>query len=456
MYYGLMSHTLSFSDDDCMDEPVPRRQREAAPPAPPRLRRADRFQMLMRPCSLEELLPRDHDARTVWSVVSSWDLSQFLDTIRARGEDPGRAATDPRILIALWLYAATQGVASARELDRLCRQSDPYRWICGDVSINYHTLSDFRVGHKEALDNLLTQMLTVLIHAEVVSVERIAQDGTRVRVSAGTSSFKRRDTLEQARQKAQAHLKIIERQAERLEDETTTRKKKAQHRAAKEKLERIEEALKQLAEVERAKAEQKDKPSKKNEPRASTTDPDTRFMRMPDRGTRPALNVQLAVDTGSRAIVGSDVTNAGSDAGLSEPMREGVQERTDQKVKEQLIDGGFVKLEAIDQAAAAGTTVYMPVPKSRKKGCDPHQPKKGDSESVAAWRKRMGTDEAKAIYKERGSTIETVNGELKASGGLGQFNVRGLEKTRCVVLWVWSVLAYNMVHFGSTLVGLVR
>ena len=453
MYYGLMSHTLPFSADDCVDEPVSRRQREAAPPAPPRLRRADRLQMLMRPCSLEELLPRDHDAGTVWSVVSSWDLSLFLETIRARGEDPGRAATDPCILIALWLYAATQGVASARELDRLCRESDPYRWICGGVSMNYHTLSDFRVGHKDALDGILTQMLTVLIQAQVVSVERIAQDGTRVRVSAGASSFKRRDTLEQARQKAEAHLKIIEGQADRLE-ETTVRKKKAQHRAAKEKLGRIEEALKQLAEVERAKAEQKDKPSKKNEPRASTTDPVTRFMRMPDHGTRPALNVQLAVDTGSRAIVDLDVTNAGSDAGQSEPMREGVQERTDQKVKEQLIDGGFVKLEAIDQAAAAGTTVYMPVPKSRKKGCDPHQPKKGDSESVAAWRKRMGTDEAKAIYKKRSSTIETVNGELKTHRGLGQFNVRGLEKTRCVVLW--SVLAYNMVHFGSTLVGLVR
>jgi len=448
-----MSQTPLFFDDDCVDEPAPPRQREAGPPAPPRLRRANRRQVTMRPCSLEELLPHDHDARTVWSLVSSWDLSRFLETIRARGEDPGRAATDPCILIALWLYAATQGVASARELDRLCRESDPYRWICGGVSGNYHTLSDFRVGHKEALDDLLTQMLTVLIQAQVVSVDRIAQDGTRVRVSAGAGSFKRRDTLEQARQKAQAHLEIIERQADRLE-ETTVRKSKAQHRAAKEKLERIEEALKQLSEVERAKAQQKDKPSKKNEPRASTTDPDTRFMRMPDRGTRPALNVQLAIDTASRAIVDSDVTNAGSDAGLSEPMRENVQERTEHKVKEQLLDGGFVKLEAIDQAAADGTTVYMPVPKTRKEGSDPHQPKKGDSEAVAAWRKRMGTTEAKAIYKERGSTIETVNAELKTQRGLGPFNVRGLNKARCVVLW--SVLAYNVVHFGSTLVELVK
>lgn len=320
------------------------------------------------------------------------------------------------------------------------------------MSVNYHTLSSFRVEHKEALDDLLTQMLAVLIQAGVVSVSRIAQDGTRVRVSAGIGSFKRRDTLEQARQKARDHLKIIERQADRLEEDTTARKKKAQHRAAREKLERIEEALKQLAEVEQAKAEQKDKPSKKNQPRASTTDPDTRFMRMPDGGTRPAVNVQLAADTGSRFIADVDVTNAGSDAGLSEPMREDVQERAEQKVDEQLLDGGYVKLEAIDQAAADDTTVYMPVPKPRKEGTDPHQPKKGDSPAVAAWRKRMGTDEAKAIYKKRSSTIETINAELKTQRGLGPFNVRGLEKIKCAVLW--SVLAYNVVHFGKMLAEL--
>jgi len=447
-----MSQILPFQDDDCMDELPPRPEPAPGPLPPPRLRRVNREQMLMRPCSLEEILPQDHDARTVWTIVTSWDLTQFLDTIRARGEDPGRAATDPRILIALWLYAATQGVASARELDRLCRELGPYLWICGGVTVNYHTLSSFRVGHKEALDDLLTQMLAVLIQAGVVSVSRIAQDGTRVRVSAGVGSFKRRDTLEQARQKARDHLKIIERQADRLEEDTTARKKKAQHRAAREKLERIEEALKQLAEVEQAKAEQKDKPSKKNLPLASTTAPETRFMRMPDGGTRPAVNVQLAADTGSRFIADVDVTNAGSDAGLSEPMREDVQERAEQKVDEQLLDGGYVKLEAIDQAAADDTTVYMPVPKPRKKGTDPHQPKKGDSPAVEAWRKRMGTDEAKAIYKKRSSTIETINAELKTQRGMGPFNVRGLEKIKCAVLW--SVLAYNVVHFGKRLVEL--
>jgi len=407
----------------------------------------------MRPCSLDELLADDHDARLVWQLVETWDLSRFLDTIRARGEAPGRAATDPKLLVALWLYAATQGVAGGRELARLCESSDPYRWLCGTVPVNYHMLNDFRVDHEAALEGLLTQMLAVLIHGGLVTVGRIAQDGTRVRAGAGANSFKRRDTIERSLQQAQAHLEIIKRQAERAED-ATQRRRAAEVRAAERKRDRMNQALEELAKVEQAKAQQKKKPTKSNPARASTTDPESRFMRMPDGGNRPAYNVQLAVDTDSRAIVGVDVTNAGSDAGLAEPMREQVAERTDRAVTEQLVDGGYVKLDDLDRAAAAepAVTLYMPVPKPRKKGADPHQVKKTDSDAVARWRLRMGTPQAKEIYKGRASTIETVNAELKTERGLKPFRVRGLSKVRCVSLW--CALAYNVMHFGWQMIGL--
>jgi hypothetical protein len=176
-------------------------------------------------------------------------------------------------------------------------------------------------------------------------------------------------------------------------------------------------------------------------------------MRMPDGGTRPAYNVQLAADTESRVIVGVDVTNAGSDAGLGTPMRQEVERRSGQKVEQQLLDGGYVKLNDIDRTAADGTTLYMPVPKPRKQDTDPHQPKKGDSAAVSEWRMRMGTDEAKAVYRERAATIETINGELKTERGLTQFRVRGLSRVRCVALW--SVLAYNVVHVGAALLQLL-
>lgn len=442
-----MSDTPLFPSSEGADESVPRRPVDPGPLPPPRLRRPNREQMLMRPCSLDELLPDGHDARLIWDLVQTWDLSQFLDKIQARGEMPGRAATDPRLLIALWLYAATQGVAGGRELARLCEQHDAYRWLCGSVTVNYHMLNDFRVEHEEALKNLLTQMLAVLIHGELVTVTRIAQDGTRVRAGAGANSFKRRDTIERSLQQAQAHLEIIDRQAKKAED-ATERRRAAEARAAQRKIDRLNQSLAELTKLEQAKAEQKNKPTKKNPPRASTTDPEARFMRMPDGGNRPAYNVQLSVDTQSRAIVGVDVTNAGSDAGLAEPMRDQVEEQTGGKVNEQLLDGGYVKLDELDRAAASdpAVTLYMPVPKPRKEGTDPHQPKKTDSEAVADWRQRMGTTEAKEIYKERAATIETVNAESKTHRGLKPFQVRGLSKVRCVALW--CVLAYNIMHFG--------
>jgi transposase len=443
-----MSDTPLFSDADDTGEPTGPPRPDLDPPPPPRLRLADRDQLRLVPMALDQLIPPEHDVRFVWDLVSGWDLSKFLDSIRARGTTPGRAATDPRILITLWLYASIRGVATARELARLCEESHPYLWIRGGVSVNYHSLADFRVDHREAVDDLLTQMLAVLIHSEAVSVERIAQDGTRVRVSAATKSFKKRETLEPALQKARDHLKVLQQQ-DRRGEASASRREAARMRAARERVERMEKALEELAKLEAAKAAQKDKPTKAKPPRASTTDPVTRFMRMPDGGTRPALNVQPAVATESRAIVGADVTNAGSDAGLSGPMRDQVREPTGEPVKEHLIDGGYVRLEDVDQAAESEVTVSMPVPRPRKEGTDPHQPKKTDSEAVGEWRRRMGTAEAKEIYKERASTIETVNGELKELRGLDRFRVRGLSKALSVVLW--CVLAYNIVHLRAAL-----
>src|SRR5437867_4214921 len=381
------------------------------PEAGPRLRIPDRQKLLVQPRTIDDLVGPDHPVRMVWEIVSRWDLTAFLETIKARGSHPGRAATDPRLLIALWLYAYSQGVGSGRELTELCTEDDPYQWLCVGVSLNDHTLNDFRVGHEEALDDLLTQLLAVLSEAGVVAVERIAQDGTRVRASAGAKSFKERPTLEEHLRAAREHLEAVKRAA--ADPGGSARQGAARLRAAREHLERLARAMEELEKVKRAKAAQKKKPSKENPPRASTTDPEARVMRMPDGGMRPAYNMQLATDVESRAIVGVEATNAGSDAGLDAAMRGQVEDRAEEAVEEQLLDGDYVKLEAIDRAAAEGVDLYMPVPEPRKPGVDRHAPKPGDSEPVAQWRQRMATEEAKAIYKQRGSTIETINGEAK-------------------------------------------
>ena len=313
----------------------------------------------------------------------------------------------------------------------------------------YHTLNDFRVDHEEALDDLLTQMIAVLTAAQVVSVERIAQDGTRIRASAGAHSFGEKDTLEKHLEEARAHLEAVKHVA--ADPTLSAPQKAARERGARDRLERLEQALVELAKVEQAKAQQKDKPTKDHPARASSTDPEARMMRMPDGGTRPAYNLELATDCTSRALVGVEATNAGSDAGQDEPMRAQVEERADEAVEEQLIDGGFVTLEAIERATLEEVTIYAPVPTPRKAGVDRYAPKPTDSAAVAQWRQRMGTPAAKQVYKQRSSTIETINGELKTERGLGRLLVRGLRKVQCAALW--SALAYNVVHFGAILLG---
>jgi transposase len=382
-----------------MDQPLqPTPDRE-----PPRLRRPDRQQLLVQPRTLDQLVPEDHPVRAIWALVQRWDLTLFLQRIRARGERPGRAATDPQLLIALWLYATIEGIGCGRQLARTCTESDPSKWLCGGVSLNYHTLNDFRVDHEEALDDLLTQMIAVLTQAQIVSLERIAQDGTRIRASAGANSFGEKQTLEKHLEAARAHLEAVKRSA--ADPTLSAQQKAARERGARQRQERLEQALVELRKVEEAKARQKDKPTKDHPARASATDPEARMMRMPDGGTRPAYNLELAADCGSRAIVGVEMTNA----------------------------------------------VYAPVPKPRKAGVDRHVPKPRDSAAVAAWRQRMGTAAAKRLYKQRGSTIETINGELKMERGLGRLLVRGLRKVQCAALW--SALAYNVVHFGPILLG---
>jgi transposase len=418
------------------------------PNAPPRLRRPDR-QQFIQPRTIDDLVPEDHPVRAVWALVQRWDLTGFLQTIRARGEWPGRAATDPQLLIALWLYATIEGIGCGRELARLCVASDPYQWLGGGVSLNYHTLTDFRVDHEEALDDLLTQMIAVLTQAQIVSVARIAQDGTRIRASAGANSFGTRATLEKPLEAARAHLEALKQAA--ADPTQSAQQKAARERGARDRQERLEQALVELAKVEQAKAQAKDKAMKAHPARASSTEPEARMMRMPDGGTRPAYNVELATDCDSRAIVGVQVTNAGSDAGQDAAMGDQVEERADEAVEEQLMDGDFLTLEGIERAAVEEVALYVPAPKSRKPGVNPYAAKPTDSEAVAQWRQRMGTPAAQQLYKQRAWTIETINGELKTERGLGRLLVRGRRKVQCAGLW--SALAYNAVHFGPILLG---
>jgi len=409
---------------------------------------AQRHQVELIPRALDEALPPDHRARAIWEVVEKLDLSKFYERIAAREGKAGRPATDPKIFVALWLYATSEGVGSARQLARLCESQDAYRWLCGGVSVNHHTLGDFRVGHQEALDSLMTQVLAVMMQQGLVELERVTQDGTKVRASAGAASFRRQGSLEKCLEEARAQVEHAKQQKDGNDVELNARQKAAQERAARERKEKVEAALAQLPDVQETK---KRNGAKKEEARVSTTDSEARVMKMPDGGFRPAYNVQLATDVDSRVIVGVDVTNAGTDMGQLKPMLEQVEQRTGQLPHKVLVDGGFTKLEDIEHAEKKGVEVIAPVPTPRKEGIDPHAPKQGDSPEVAAWRARMGSEEAQEEYKLRAATAETVNADLKTWRGLTQVRVRGSEKVLSVVLW--AVLTYNFLRYLSLVSG---
>jgi transposase len=407
----------------------------------PRLARAERQQVEMRLAALDDLLPAEHMARVIWALVEAMDLSAWYAEIQAVEGEAGHPAIDPAILIALWLYATADGIGSARQLDRLCGEHLAYQWLAGGVSVNYHTLADFRVAHAAALDDLLTRHVAALMAEGLVSLERTAQDGIRVRASAGKGSYRRGERLEQFQAEAQARVEQLKAQAQNEPDQRSARQAAAQARAAREKLARVQQTLAELASQTQSQAKNHQKKSARRAPRASTTDPQAHIMKMPDNGFRPAYNGQVVVDTGSGIIVGVDVINQ-TDKGQVSPMVEQLQIDYGRRPAEHLVDGGFVTHADLERVAAKQVIVYAPLPKPGTPDQDPTQPRESDGPGVRAWRERMPTEAAKVIYKLRGQTVEWANAGLRQHG-LYQLRVRGLVKARAVL--VWLALLHNLV-----------
>jgi transposase len=408
----------------------------------PRLRTAVRDQIIFRSAALDDLIPLEHTVRAIWDYVVGLDLTVLLEPIKAVQHRPGRSPIDPRILLALWLYATTRAVSSARQLDALCRTDIAYQWIVGDVSVNYHTISDFRTDHGDLLNDLLTKSVAVLLSEGLVDLERVAQDGMRVRASAGASSFRRRPTLEEALAEAQEQVDALKKESEDDPTASNRRQQSARERAVRERAQRVQDALNRLPELEAKKPK-----DEKDKARCSTTDADATVMKMANGGFNPAYNVQFATDTKTQVIVGVEVLTVGSDQGQMGPMVEQIARRYDEVPGAMLVDGGFAKHEDIEAVSGpeVGCTVYAPVPKPKDPQVDRHASHAQDSEKVAQWRQRMGTEEAKAIYKERAATAECVNALARGRGML-QFLVRGVKKVRAIALW--HALAHNVLRRG--------
>src|SRR4051794_6601962 len=272
-----------------------------------RLATADRTQVRILMVDPDRLVPDDDPVRAVWMFVERLDLSAFYEPIKAVEGGAGRPPIDPKILMALWIQATLDGIGSAREVARMCEMHARYQWICGGVTPGYHRLSDFRSNSEQEFDALLTDTVAVLMHKKLVTLERVAQDGMKVRAWAGTGSFRSGKRLRELHQIAQEQVRVLKQEITQDGSAASRRRQAARERSAEDQSRRIQEALAELPEIEKRKKSKNGK--KKTEARSSTTDPDARVMKMADGGFRPALNVHLVSDTQSKVIAAVEVNN---------------------------------------------------------------------------------------------------------------------------------------------------
>jgi transposase len=399
----------------------------------PRVVEPSRAQGVIRFEIPEDTLPLDHPARVLDRVIGTLDLSRFTSEAKAVEGEAGRSILSPRMKLTLWLYGISRGVGSAREIARLTRGDDAFRWIVGDLEVSHHTLSAFRVGHEQALDQLMTDVLAGLMHKGLLPLDLVAQDGTRVRASASAPSFRTYGSLQECRCQAELHLKAVLADADN--PERTRAQQAAREAAARDFQRRVAEAIETVTALRAERGPAADFP------RASTTDADARVMKMPDGGFRPGYNVQLAVagseEGGPRTVVGLRVTNLGSDMGSITPMLADIERRTGDLPEVHLADANHARHACIETATRDGVEVVMAVP--RRTGS-----LEDASPEVAAWRERMVTEEAKRLYRARAGLVELLNAHFKARFGIDRVLVRGLPKVRCVVLL--AGLAFNLIQ----------
>lgn len=474
--------------------------------APARVKPVDRSQLIWRTVDVEHLIEEDHPARAIWAFVEQLDLKDFYAPIEAVEGGAGRTAWDPRLLVSLWIYAYSRGIGSAREIARRCSFDPAFQWLCGMSTINYHTLSDFRVGFDQGLQGLFVQVLGVLSAGGLISLERVMHDGTRIKACAAGDSFRREERL-------QAHLEAARKQIQSLEQsaqEEPTRQQAAQQRAVREREQRLAEALKELHAIGQTKREATDKQSA----RASTTDPPARIMKQSGGGYAPSYNVQLSTDAQNKIIVGTGVSQNSSDYGELTGAMQRVEQNLGRKPGQVVTDGGFTSRQNILEMAAQGIDFIGPesgpepssgqvsqrgvspefhpkafvydaqqdtyrcpagqllrhVAQDQRPGaiqhhyraelalcqncqfksqCCPQATANGrsikrtvEAVEVSQFRQKVQTAHAKEIYRQRSEVAEFPHAWIKDKLGLRQFHVRGLVKVLMEVLWV--CLTYNI------------
>jgi transposase len=338
----------------------------------PRLERVNRQQMVWRSIDVEQLIEQDHPARAIWELVGRLDLSAYHQAIAAVEGKAGRPALDPQLLISLWIYAYSEGVNSGREVAELCQFHPAYQWLTGLQEVNHHSLSTFRTAHREALEEMFTQVLGLLSAEGLVTLQRVMHDGTKIKACAGADTFRREE-------KIRVHLELARQQVKELgelgEEEGSQRVRKARERAARERQQRLELAQEELEKLRQSKVGEE----AKGQARVSETDPQARIMKQSDGGFAPSYNVQISTDAAHKIIVGVGVSQSSSDQGELGPAVDKVEENMGQPPQQAVVDGGFTSRESIldmeqrgvDLIGSLGDGAAQSAGQMERRGVDP-------------------------------------------------------------------------------------
>jgi transposase len=424
-----------------------------------RLRQAERRQLGFELVDLDSLVVDDHPVRAIWSFVDGMDLTWFHERIKARGETPGRPATDPRILLTLWLYATVDGVGSARALDRLCEHHSIYRWICGGVGVNHTLLAAFRVESGDFLDHLLTQSLAALMEEGLITLDEVITDGTKVRAAASRSSMRRVERLAELEEQARERVTSLRRELDADPAASERRLVARRLSGAEDRARRVAAALAKCpkpAAQETAAQAKEDLPADGDEPpsgpkgasqppRISTTDPDALLMKMADGAMRPAFNVQVTSACGF--VVAIEPTARRNDRGLAPAMVAQVERRCGKPPAQLLADvGAMTAADIVDLARTHPLMTVFSPPPARKESSKPEsraryeRNRAAEPQCLKNWRARMDSPDGQAVYKRRSNT-EHVHARMK-NRGFGRMSVRGLRKVNAVCLL--HAIAHNL------------
>ena len=504
------------SQGKLVDIPEQPDRQKAATKGQPKLTEVNRQQTMMAMIYVEELIGPDHKARAIWQLVERFDLKRFSESVRTVKGCAGRPAWSPQLLVSVWVYAYSEGISSAREIERVMEWEPGFQWLSGLEKINHHTLSDFRVDHKQALDELFAQLLAMLESAGVLSLEQVMHDGTKIRTLAGADTLRRRQTLEERLK--QAREVMAQMGDPRAEEAGNRRRQAAKERARRERVERLEAALQEMDALQAEKTDEKQKAAV----RVSAQEPEARLMKHGDHAIAPSYNAQISTEETNKIIVGVHLSQCSSDANSLMPALQEVAKNLGKKPGQVVIDGGFTNRENIVGCAAQQVDLVGSLPdpkersgaamkamgiaaefapsafrvldngkslecpagcelkatrKNRKRGdlyqqyraqgkdcascgykpqCCPRTAKKGkkgrtvsirleEQADVAAFRKKMESEEYRAIYRKRGPVAEFPNAWIKERLGLRKFRVRGMVKAGSELMW--ACLTYNIMQW---------